>query len=260
MEGWIKLYRRFLKWEWYQDGNTVRVFLHLLLTANYEDKRWEGIPIKRGQVLTGRVKLAKALGLTQDQIRTAIKHLKSTNEITTSVTRKYSLITICKFEDYQAELSKESPDKSPDTSPRDPHDIPTTKNKEEGEEYPPISPQGDEPEVKKKENPTLTPEESLDYLPDEYLTEKFKEAWIAWWKYRKSERWTTRLSYANSSVRDLEKLAGGNVHTARKIVEQSMAKGWHGLFALKGDDAPRRPKHGTRDGHGEYHKPKYYEN
>ena len=40
--GWIKLYSKFLEWEWYTDVNTKAVFIHLLLTANYEQKKMEG--------------------------------------------------------------------------------------------------------------------------------------------------------------------------------------------------------------------------
>lgn len=135
MEGWIKLYRKFLNWEWYKDGNTARVFLHLLLTANHKDKQWKGILIKRGQVLTGRVKLAEALDMSEDQIRTALKHLKATNEITNQTTNKYTLVTLCNFDDYQTLLDDESPTDSPTTSPPNPQQIPTTKNdKKEKEE------------------------------------------------------------------------------------------------------------------------------
>jgi hypothetical protein len=222
MEGWIKLHRKFLDWEWYRDGNTMRVFLHLLLTANHKTKHWKGIEIKRGQVIIGRVKLAQILGLTQDQIRTAIIHLKSTNEITTLITKKYSLITICKFEEYQAVLEHKSPDTSPDTSPQNPHEnpheIPTTKK---------------DKKEKKKENPSLSPQESFEYLPEGLLTPKFKLIWTKWWKYRKSENWTTKVSYAELSCTKLMKLSGGNVSLAIKIVEQSMEQGWQGLFALK---------------------------
>ena len=42
MEGWIKLHRQILDWEWYDDINVKVLFLHLLLTANYEDKKWQG--------------------------------------------------------------------------------------------------------------------------------------------------------------------------------------------------------------------------
>lgn len=99
--GFIKLYRSMLKWEWYSDVNTKSVFLHMLLTAQHEDIEWRGIEIKRGQVVIGRKKLAKDLGLSEQQIRTSIKRLKSTTEITTIPTNKYTLVTITKYEDYQ---------------------------------------------------------------------------------------------------------------------------------------------------------------
>lgn len=42
-EGWICLHRKILKWEWYQDTNTFRVFIHLLLNANWEDTKYMGM-------------------------------------------------------------------------------------------------------------------------------------------------------------------------------------------------------------------------
>lgn len=106
MEGWIKIYKKFLNWEWYDDINVKVVFLHLLLTANYVDKQWKGITIKRGQVLTSITHLAKEIQLTNQQTKTAIKKLKSTNEITIKSTNKYTVITIEKYNDYQDDYIK----------------------------------------------------------------------------------------------------------------------------------------------------------
>lgn len=101
MEGWIKIHRKLLEWEWYDDNNVVRVFLHLLLTANFETKRWRGIVIERGQIVTNINELANDTNLTPKQTRTALEKLKSTNEIDTKGANKYTLITICKYETYQ---------------------------------------------------------------------------------------------------------------------------------------------------------------
>ena len=103
MEGWIKLYRKFLNWEWYKDNNVKVVFIHLLLTANHKDKKWKGKIIKRGQKLTSINHLAQETNLTVQQIRTALNKLKSTSEITTNTTSKYTLITVEKYNDYQIE-------------------------------------------------------------------------------------------------------------------------------------------------------------
>ena len=103
MAGYIKLYRKFAEWEWYQDANVTRVFLHLLLSANYEDKRWRGQLIKRGQFVTSIEHLSNGLGLSIQQIRTALEKLEGTGEIAKQSTNQYTLITICKFDCYQAE-------------------------------------------------------------------------------------------------------------------------------------------------------------
>jgi hypothetical protein len=101
-KGWISLYKKFTHWEWYKDTNVKTLFIHLLLKASYEDTIWNNIEIKRGQVLTSRKHLSEETGLTEQQIRTSIKKLQSTNEITITSTNKYTLITIEKYDFYQS--------------------------------------------------------------------------------------------------------------------------------------------------------------
>lgn len=100
MEGFIAVHRKIIKWEWYQDSNMVHLFLHLILSANHKEGRWRGQVIKRGQLITGRQKLRKDTGMSEQSIRTCLTKLKSTNEITIHSTNKNSLITICKYESY----------------------------------------------------------------------------------------------------------------------------------------------------------------
>ena len=108
MEGWIKVHRKLVDWEWYNDINVKVVFLHLLLTANHKEKQWQGQTILRGQKLTSIEHLADDVGLTFQQTRTALKKLKSTHEITIKTTNKNTLITIEKFNDYQFEVDEDN--------------------------------------------------------------------------------------------------------------------------------------------------------
>ena len=101
MNGWIKLHRKILDWGWYSDINTRVVFIHLLLLANFDDRYYLGKKIKRGDCVVALSTLAQQTSLTITQVRTALNHLKSTHEITIETTNKYSIVTICNFDNYQ---------------------------------------------------------------------------------------------------------------------------------------------------------------
>lgn len=102
---YLKLYYKLLEWEWYTDANVMRLFIHCLLKANIKKKKWLGITIERGSFITSYSHLAKELGLSQQQIRTAIQKLETTGEITRQVTRNQqgsnTLITINNYNEYQ---------------------------------------------------------------------------------------------------------------------------------------------------------------
>ena len=100
-DGFIKLYRSILDWEWYKDTNTKILFLHLLLNANWEDSRYRGHDIPKGSVVIGYTALSKQLGISKQSVRTALSHLKSTGEITLKSTNKFSIVTIVNWEKFQ---------------------------------------------------------------------------------------------------------------------------------------------------------------
>lgn len=100
--GFIKIDRAIVNWRWYGDGNTLRVFLHLLLIANYEDKDFQNIVVRRGEAVTSYSKLADSLGLSVRGVRTAIEHLKSTGEVTSRTYNKFQVISIVNYDSYQS--------------------------------------------------------------------------------------------------------------------------------------------------------------
>lgn len=105
-ESYITLSRKILNWEWYSDINTKTLFLHMLLKANWKDGRFFGTEIKRGSFVSSYVKLAAETGLSIQNVRTAIVHLKSTGEITVSQHPKYSVFTINNYCKYQSPNSQ----------------------------------------------------------------------------------------------------------------------------------------------------------
>lgn len=123
MDGWIKLHRRLLSWEWHKDANTLSVFIHLLLLAAHKPHEVDGITLEAGQVLISLRKLATLTGLSFQNVRTALAHLQLTQQVTQQkaqhLTHAITIITICKWESYQAFFAEPNTTESttPNTRP-----------------------------------------------------------------------------------------------------------------------------------------------
>ena len=102
MSGWIKLYRKFQDWEWYSDSQAVHLFIHILLSANNKDKNWRGKKIRRGEFVTTVKNLSEKTKVPVSSVRRRLKVLEDSGVISVKTTNKFSVITICKYEDYQA--------------------------------------------------------------------------------------------------------------------------------------------------------------
>lgn len=86
-------------WEWYENTNVFRLFCHCLLHTNLEDKRYCGREIKAGQFVSSITRISAETGLTESQVRTALKKLKDTGYISTKSTNKYTIYTV-KYQKY----------------------------------------------------------------------------------------------------------------------------------------------------------------
>ncbi len=112
--GWIKIHRSIIEWEWWSDRNTRDLFLYCLLAANHTDTKWRGITVNRGQLITTLSALAEKCGLSIRQTRTALSNLQATHETTQQTTHKYTIITICNYDKYQGD--KDDSDTANDTA------------------------------------------------------------------------------------------------------------------------------------------------
>lgn len=124
---YIRLNRKILGWGWYTDINTCRLFIHMLLRANWKDGYFRGTTVPRGSFVSSIGKLSEETQLTPDEVRTAIKHLISTKEITKQSYNKYTVFTVKNYDLYQS-----VPSKIPDSSQTIPKLFPTIEEKKEG--------------------------------------------------------------------------------------------------------------------------------
>lgn len=99
--GYIKLYRKMTKWQWYSDEVMFRVFMHLLLTVNYEPMYWREVKIDRGQTVISVSKLSATLNYSRDTVHRALKRLESSGEIIRKPNARYTIVTIVNYNLYQ---------------------------------------------------------------------------------------------------------------------------------------------------------------
>lgn len=103
MDGWVKVHRKIETWEWYKEPKTAHLFQHLIRRANHKDGKWKGVTVPTGCLITSIRKLSQQTGLTEMEVRTALKHLKLTHDITQSSTNKYTLIKVENYIKYQSD-------------------------------------------------------------------------------------------------------------------------------------------------------------
>lgn len=102
MARYIKLHDSILQWQWFHDANTLRLWIYLLLNAQYAD----GNQLKRGQMMISQRMLYKNLQISYKTLRRSLDALISSGCITVSIVDySGSLITICNYDKYQGVCS-----------------------------------------------------------------------------------------------------------------------------------------------------------
>lgn len=92
--GFVKLSKQVLEWQWYNDPNVARLYFHILLKANFKENNWRGIEIKIGEFVTSLDKLHIELNISIQTIRTALKKLERTGYIERRPTNQFTLIKL----------------------------------------------------------------------------------------------------------------------------------------------------------------------
>lgn len=122
-KGYVPLWRSIIHWEWYEDKNTCTVYQYCYMRAAHKDTKYLGKEIKRGSFITSLEKLAENTNLSVRNVRTAISHLKETNDIEVVTSRKGSIISV---KNYDYIVSKDDKSTQKVTSDRHTADTPPT--------------------------------------------------------------------------------------------------------------------------------------
>lgn len=226
MGDFIKLSRKMLEWEWYLDKNTKILFLHCLLRANWKDSRFQGTEVPRGSFVSSIRNLSKETGLSEREVRTALNHLKTTQEVTQSKRSNFTVFTVKNYSLYQA---SDTPSDTRATHERHSTDTQATQI-EEGKK-------GRREEVKKKIN-----KKESAFPNDQELDRAFFD-YVEMRKAIKKPMTERAISLAVKKLTDLSTVNGVmDNDLAIKILEQSVMNSWQGLFPLKGETEQKTGK------------------
>lgn len=103
--GYIKIWRKLEDSGLLQMHGTLALFMYMLMKATHKPTK-VGTPIgvielDRGQYISGRIKLAAALKLSEREIRTCLARLEQLGIISVKSTSKFSIYTIVNYNEYQ---------------------------------------------------------------------------------------------------------------------------------------------------------------
>lgn len=205
--GYIKLHKKMLSWEWYDDVNTCRLFIHCLLKVNWKSGSWHGIPYEPGQFITSLATLAKETSLTVKQVRVALEHLKRTGEVADLRQSNYRIITVLKWDEYQNEGKPKGNAKANQGQ---------TKGK---------------PRATDKEDIDI--KEDVDNKNKYYKDPALNEAFNEYVKMRKEIKKPMTEHAISLAIKRLHRLAADDTDRKIEIINQSILNGWQNFYPLK---------------------------
>lgn len=105
MQGWIKLHRKLLVSDVFQNEKLLKVFIYCLLKASHQDTETviglQTVPLKKGQFIFGRSKAASELNMKESTVWRYMKFLEKIGTIDIKSNNKFSLVTVENWGFYQ---------------------------------------------------------------------------------------------------------------------------------------------------------------
>jgi len=96
--GFVKLPDSLPQWDWFDDKNTVYVYIRLILSAAWEERDYKGVNLKRGQLVISQRDFANKCSVSRQELRTILNRLIATHKITQTATSKFSVVTVLDYD------------------------------------------------------------------------------------------------------------------------------------------------------------------
>ncbi|MFC7061663.1 DnaD domain-containing protein [Halobacillus seohaensis] len=106
MQGWVKLHRKILHSEIFDNEKMLKIFIYCLTKSSHKQAEVrvgrQKVQLEPGEFIFGRKKAATELNMNESTIRDYLKILQEDGVITIHPTNKYSVITIDNWGTYQS--------------------------------------------------------------------------------------------------------------------------------------------------------------
>lgn len=99
--GFIVLHRQIVNWKYYQSDSGFRLWLHILLNANWKDGYFLGQKIPRGSLATSIRQLADETRLSESTVKRWLKRFENENQIVTQVNNRFRVIKVVNYNAFQ---------------------------------------------------------------------------------------------------------------------------------------------------------------
>ena len=217
-EGYVRLHRRLLEWEWFGDSTTVHVLMFILLRVNWQRKVWQGHTIEPGQMITSRASIAEACGLSEKQVRLALDKLNRAGVITTDRAGLGQRVTLQNWAEYQSEPVEKGRKRAALRAEEGPIEGRSRAVTEEGKNQ--------------KKQRIQEPPQREDAQPElmvwpVWAGPKVMEGWETFKAYKKAThrfQYKTRQS-EQAAINELAKMYSGG-KACFEGLQEAMAKGW----------------------------------
>jgi biotin operon repressor len=124
VSGWIKLHRSIFKHWIAESPEYFYGWAFIINEANYQDKKWVGpdglINIPRGSFARSQTKLAQQLGWSRRKLSKFLELLEEDGMIAREAHRKYTIVSIVNYREYQDGQNSDAPIKHQSRTDRAP--------------------------------------------------------------------------------------------------------------------------------------------
>lgn len=232
--GYVKLWRKSIDSGFLGNAEAWQLLCWCLIKASHRQHKIlvgkQIVELQPGQLIFGRKTAAHELNSTERKIRTSLKLLENAEFLTSKTTNKFTVISIVNWHSYQEERPVNDQQNDQQSSQQTTNKRPTNDHKQECK----TQEEKEKQASKARAHARGASFPDYDELVAEYTTNQdLKQALGEFIVMRVASKKPFTNAALQHTFRELNKLAGADLAAKIAIVQQSVQRGWPGVFPLK---------------------------